>query len=54
MGRLMNGRPRWLIVGERIYNFMRGYRSPYEAVANRRWLFDTFGITGRKKRGSHR
>ncbi|WP_267905042.1 hypothetical protein [Paraburkholderia madseniana] len=37
-------RPRWILANRSTYEFIRSYRPPFEAVANRAWLFRTFGI----------
>ena len=40
----LDGRPRWIFAPHWMIDFMRYQKTPFEAVANRAWLFDTFGI----------
>lgn len=47
----MDLRPQWIVAPRWMTDFIRDYTPPFEAVANRRWLFETFGLNSRGKGG---
>lgn len=40
----LEGKPRRIFAPHWMLDFMRYQKTPFEAVANRAWLFRTFGI----------